>query len=60
MEIDEETVRALAAQVDPENSSGLADLFIRLLAEEHVARHQSRPRLVRKFTERIDDEQGVL
>ncbi len=60
MEIDEETVRALAAQVDPENSSGLADLFIRLLAEEHVARHQLRPRLVRKFTERIDDEQGVL
>ena len=60
MEIDEETVRALVAQVDPENSSGLADLFIRLLAEEHVARHQSRPRLVRKFTERIDDEQGVL
>ena len=60
MEIDEETVRALAAQVDPENSGNLADLFIRLLAEEHVARHQSRPRLVRKFTERIDVEQGVL
>jgi len=59
MEIDEETVRALAAEVDPEDPDGLADLFIRLLAEEHVARHQSRPRLVRKFTDRIDDEQGV-
>ena len=60
MEIDEETVRELAAEVDPDNPSGLADLFIRLLAEEHAARHQSRPRLVRKFTERIDDEKGVV
>ena len=56
MEIDEETVRALAAEVDPENPSELADLFIRMLAEEHTARHQSRPRLVKRFTERIDDE----
>ena len=60
MEIDEETVRALAAEVDPENPSELADLFIRLLAEEHTARHQFRPRLVKKFTEKIDDEQEVL
>ena len=56
MEIDEETARALAAKVDPENPSELADLFIQMLAEEHTARHQSRPRLVRRFTERIDDE----
>ena len=60
MEIDEDTVRAMAAEVDPENSSRLADLFIRLLAEEHSARHQPRPRLVRKFTQKIDDARGGL
>ena len=60
MEIDEETVRALATKIDPENPNELADLFIRLLAEEHSARHQPRPRLVRKFTQKIDDEQGGL
>ena len=56
MEIDEETVRALAAEIDPEGAHGLAELFILLLGDEHSARHQSRPRLVRRFTERIDDE----
>jgi hypothetical protein len=60
MEIDEETVRALATEVDPENPGGLADLFIRMLADEHAARHQSKPRLARKFTQKIDDEQGGL
>ncbi|SVD23108.1 uncharacterized protein METZ01_LOCUS375962, partial [marine metagenome] len=50
----------LATEVDPENPNELADLFIRLLAEEHTARHQARPRLVRKFTQKIDDEQGGL
>ncbi len=56
MEIDEETVRALAAEVDPEGARDLTELFILLLGDEHSARHQSRPRLVRRFTERIDDE----
>lgn len=56
MEIDEETVRALAAEVDPEGARDLAELFILLLGDEHSARHQARPRLVRRFTERIDDE----
>jgi len=60
MEIDEEVVRALATEVDPENPNELADLFIQLLAEEHSARHQPRPRLVRKFTQKIDDERGGL
>ena len=56
MEIDEETVRALAAEVDPEGARNLTELFILLLGDEHSTRHQSRPRLVRRFTERIDDE----
>lgn len=59
MDIDELVVRALSAEVDPEDSPALADLFALLLAEEHAARHQSRPRLVRKFTEMIDRERGA-
>jgi len=60
MEIDEEVVRALATEVDPEKPNELADLFIQLLAREHSARHQPRPRLVRKFTQKIDDARGGL
>ena len=58
MEIDEDTIRTLAAKVDPENPNSLADLFIELLQAEHSARHHARPRLVSKFTEKIDNEQG--
>jgi|TARA_B100001750_G_scaffold108716_1_gene85918 hypothetical protein len=59
MEIDEEVILALASKVDIEDSKNLADLFRRLLEQEHAARHQSRPRMVKKFTEMIDDSQGV-
>jgi len=60
MEIDEDIVRKLAAQIDPDDDDSLALLFIELLQAEHSARHHARPRLVSKFTEKIDDEQGEL
>ena len=60
MEIDEDTIRSLAAKVDPENPNSLADLFIELLQAEHSARHHARPRLVSKFSKKIDNEQGEL
>jgi len=60
MEIDEETIRSLASKVDPQNPDSLAELFIQLLQAEHSARHHTRPRLVRKFTEKIDNDQGEL
>jgi len=59
MEIDEEVILALASKIDPDDSESLAVLFSLLLSQEHVARHQSRPRLVKKFIEMIDDSQGV-
>ena len=59
MQIDEEVILALASEIDSDDSRGLAELFSRLLSQEHAARHQSRPRLVKKFTEMIDDSQGV-
>tara|TARA_B100000586_G_scaffold233782_1_gene183595 strand:+ start:465 stop:647 length:183 start_codon:yes stop_codon:yes gene_type:complete len=59
MEIDEEVILALASKIDPDDSESLAVLFSLLLSQEHAARHQSRPRLVKKFIEMIDDSQGV-
>ena len=59
MEIDEEVILALASEIDLDDSRSLAELFALLLSQEHAARHQSRPRLVKKFTEMIDDNQGV-
>ena len=59
MEIDEEVILALASEIDLDDSKSLAELFGLLLSQEHAARHQSRPRLVKKFTEMIDDSQGV-
>ena len=58
MEISEEVLRSLAKEIDSDNSENLAELFIQLLSEEHSTRHQSRPRLVKKFTELIDESQG--
>jgi len=60
MRIDEDTVRSLATQVDPEKADSLAELFLLLLDQEHSARHQSKPRLVKKFTDSIDDERSDL
>ena len=59
MEIDEEVILALASEIDSDDSRSLAELFSLLLSQEHAARHQSRPRLVKKFTKMIDDSQGV-
>ena len=59
MEIDEEVILALASEIDLDDSKSLAELFGLLLSQEHAARHQSRPRLVKKFTEMIDDSKEV-
>ena len=59
MEIDEEVILALASKIDSDDSGALAELFSLLLSQEYAARHQSRPRMVKKFTEMIDDSQGV-
>ena len=47
MEIDEEVILALASEIDSDDSRSLAELFSLLLSQEHAARHQSRPRLVK-------------
>jgi len=59
MEIDEEEIVKLASKIDSGAAESLALLFVQMLDEGHTARHQSRPRLVKRFTEIIDDEQGV-
>ena len=60
MDLDEQEVSKLAEKIDSENSELLAKLFIDLLNHEHAARHQSKPRLIQKFTDAIDEEQGVV
>ena len=59
MEIDEEVILVLASEISSDDSRGLAELFSLLLSQEHAARHQSRPRLVKNFAEMIDDSQEV-
>ena len=59
MDLDEQEISKLAEQIDPKNSESLAKLFIDLLNREHTVRHQSKPRLMQKFTEAIDEEQGI-
>ncbi len=56
MEVNPETVAALAKEIDPEEHEALAELFSMMLQEEHSARHKSRPGLTAKFTEMIDEE----
>ena len=58
MIVDDDTVKSLARQIDSEETQSLAELFIQLLELEHSARHQSRPRLVKNFTEKIDTERS--
>ena len=60
MDLDEQEVNKLAEKIDSENSESLAKLFIDLLNHEHTVRHQSKPRLIQKFTDAIDEEQGVV
>ena len=52
---DESTTNGVS-DMDSESGDALADLFLQLLELEHDARHQKRPRLVQKFTDRIDGE----
>ena len=56
MEVDPETVLLLARQIDPESPQELAELFTKMLQEEHSSRHRTRPGIYAKFTEMIDDD----
>ena len=56
MEVDPDTVLLLARQVDPESPRELAELFTKMLQEEHSSRHRTRPGIYAKFTEMIDEE----
>ena len=60
MIVKDEDVKSLAKQIDTEDTESLAELFMQLLELEHAARHQSRPRLVKNFTEKIDDKRSDL
>ena len=56
MEVDPDTVLLLARQIDPESPGELAELFTKMLQEEHSLRHGTRPGIYAKFTKMIDDE----
>ena len=44
----------LAEEIDSENASQLAEIFIRLLQIEYASRHKSRPKIIQQFTEILD------
>lgn len=56
MEIDHEEILSLAREIDNNQADKLASLFIVMLDEEHAARHQTRPKLIKKFIDLIDSE----
>ena len=56
MEVDPDTVLLLAKQIDPESPRELAELFTKMLQEEHSSRHRTRPGIYAKFTKMIDDD----
>ena len=58
MNIDPSDIKKLASNVDSEDGDSLADLFLSLLEMEHNARHQKKPLLIKKFTQKIDEELG--
>ena len=56
MEVDPDTVLLLAKQIDSESARELAELFTKMLQEEHSSRHRTRPGIYAKFTKMIDDD----
>ena len=60
MDLDESGVIKQAKKIDHDKGEELAKLFIHLLDLEKMAKHQKRPRLVQKFIEAIDEEQGSV
>ena len=48
----------LAEDIDSENASQLAEIFIRLLQIEYASRHKSRPKIIQQFTEILDKMEG--
>ena len=44
----------LAEEIDSENASQLAEIFIQLLQIEYASRHKSRPKIIQQFTEIMD------
>ena len=58
MNIDYTEVVRLAKEIDPENSSQLAEIFLQLLNIEYASRHKSRPRIIEQFTNVLDETGG--
>ena len=48
----------LAEEIDSENASQLAEIFIQLLQIEYASRHKSRPKIIQQFTEILDKMEG--
>ena len=55
MNIDYTEVVRLAKEIDSENASQLAEVFIQLLNIEYASRHKSRPRIIEQFTNVLDE-----
>ena len=54
MNIEYAEVVRLAEEIDSENASQLAEIFIQLLNIEYASRHKSRPKIIQQFTEILD------
>jgi hypothetical protein len=54
MNIEYTEVVRLAEEIDSENASQLAEIFIQLLNIEYASRHKSRPKIIQQFTEILD------
>ena len=58
MNIEYTEVVRLAEEIDSENASQLAEIFIQLLQTEYASRHKSRPKIIQQFTEILDKMEG--
>ena len=58
MNIEYTEVVRLAEEIDSENASQLAEIFIQLLQIEYASRHKSRPKIIQQFTEILDKMEG--
>lgn len=58
MNLDETNLTKLAEKVSKKSSDKLAKAFVELLDVEFSSRHHSRPRIMQKLTEIIDDMEG--
>ena len=45
----------LAEEIDSENASQLAEIFIQLLQIEYASRHKSRPKITQQLTNILDE-----